>query len=75
MKLRHDPYCESGVICDADNIGRRARATEVHHIKDTKTYPEFAFVWENLMSICHGCHSHETARSTEGFAKPNREAA
>jgi len=45
MKLRNDPYCESGVICDVDNIGRRARATEVHHIKDTKQYPELAFVW------------------------------
>ena len=73
MKLRNDPYCESGVVCDADGIGRKARATEVHHIKDTKQYPELAFVWENLMSICHECHSHETARSTEGFVKPKTE--
>jgi 5-methylcytosine-specific restriction endonuclease McrA len=75
MKLRNDPYCESGVICDADNIGRRAQATEVHHIQSTEEFPALAFVYENLMSICKACHSHETARSTQDFAKPKTEAA
>jgi 5-methylcytosine-specific restriction protein A len=75
MKLRHAPYCESGVICDPDNIGRRAIATEVHHVKDSKQHPELFFVYENLLSVCHECHSHETALATEGFAKPTSRAA
>ena len=60
MKLRNEPLCESGIVCDPDNI-LRAVATEVHHIQSVEDHPELAFVYENLMSVCKACHSYETA--------------
>jgi len=76
MKLRESPFCESGSVCDPEpKTGRRAPATDVHHVKKARDYPELFFDYDNLACLCHACHSQETARTTEGFAKPLREAA
>ena len=40
----------------------RRLATEVHHIKPIRDYPELRLVWENLMGLCKSCHSKRTAR-------------
>lgn len=29
----------------------------VHHIKDLRTHPELGLDWDNLVAICHMCHS------------------
>jgi hypothetical protein len=63
MKLRHSPLCESGIVCDPDNK-LRAIATEVHHVQSVEEFPELMFVWENLLSMCKACHSHETQRES-----------
>lgn len=44
------------------------RATEVHHIKEIKMYPEFAFENDNLISLCAQCHNIRHERYPKKFA-------
>jgi 5-methylcytosine-specific restriction protein A len=54
LKLSMNPLCE-------DPLGlhphKSVTAAQVHHIKALVTHPELAFDFENLMSVCHACHS------------------
>jgi 5-methylcytosine-specific restriction enzyme A len=49
-KLRANPICER---CD------RRLATDVHHKRGVAVDP---WSWGELESLCHSCHSRETAR-------------
>jgi hypothetical protein len=62
-----DPFCMSGVICDADNVGRRAVSTDVDHIIPKELGGTDAE--ENLQGLCHECHSFKTATQDSTFAK------
>ena len=56
--LASSPVC---VAC------KRRLATEVHHLKDVKDYPELAYAAHNLQALCKPCHSKITL--TETLAK------
>jgi 5-methylcytosine-specific restriction enzyme A len=55
--LREHPLC---VDCRAKY--RLTPATEVHHIRKLKDYPQLKYAEDNLMALCHKCHSKRTAR-------------
>ena len=50
-KLAENPLCE---VCEAK--GLITPATEVHHIKPVRDYPELRLDMNNLMSTCTPCH-------------------
>ena len=56
-KLSINPFCER---CEP-----LTPATEVHHIKDAKKYPELFYEIDNLESLCKPCHSSHTAKQNK----------
>lgn len=75
-KLRSQPICE---VCEQK--GRVTSAQAVHHrhpIEDSSTRQEmrkWAFMWENLMSVCHRCHADIHKAAGKGTARLSRERA
>ncbi len=55
--LKRHPLCHD---CEAE--GMYVTATEVHHIKRLRDYPELKYAEDNLMGLCHECHSKRTVR-------------
>lgn len=57
-KLADNPLCET---CEAD--GKSTLASEVHHrvpvesVSTEARMKELMFSYNNLMSLCHGCHA------------------
>lgn len=45
------------------------RATEVHHKKELKDYPQLRLDDENLVSLCVKCHNDKHGRYTKKFLK------
>lgn len=45
------------------------KATEVHHIKELREYPELALADDNLISLCSQCHNARHGRYIKRFAK------
>lgn len=37
-------------------------ATEVHHVRKVRDYPQLRLEWSNLMACCRACHQIRTAR-------------
>lgn len=51
--LKRDNY-----LCQwCKRYGRTVEASTVHHIKHADEYPELAFIDNNLVSLCTGCHN------------------
>lgn len=51
--LKRDNY-----ICQwCKRYGKTVEASTVHHIKRADEYPELAFINNNLVSLCTGCHN------------------
>ena len=48
------------------------RATQVHHIKKLRTYPELAFEEDNLVSLCTQCHNIRHGRQPKRFVKKKK---
>src|ERR1019366_9090359 len=48
------PLCQD---CGEDHP---SAATEVHHVKKVREYPELQFFEDNCMALCHDCHSRRT---------------
>lgn len=48
------------------------RATQVHHIKELRDYPDLAFDEENLISLCTRCHNIRHGRQPKRFMKKKR---
>lgn len=42
---------------ECKRYGRRVEATIVHHKKPVESFPELAFVDDNLVSLCAKCHN------------------
>jgi 5-methylcytosine-specific restriction enzyme A len=40
-------------------------ATEIHHIKEKKYFPELALDYANLESLCKPCHSKHTIKENK----------
>jgi 5-methylcytosine-specific restriction protein A len=74
MKLNENPFCESGILCDQFQTGRRAVSTDVHHKLGVQDRPDLQWDFDNLEALCHECHSHFTALH-EGFASGKSQAA
>lgn len=55
--LREHPLCED---CLAAHC--MTPAAEVHHIRKLRDYPQLKYAEDNLMALCHRCHSKRTAR-------------
>jgi 5-methylcytosine-specific restriction protein A len=55
--LTRHPLC---VRCLSDE--RVTAATEIHHRRELRDYPELRFEEENLEALCKSCHSRETNR-------------
>lgn len=45
--------------------GRTREAVEVHHLKPAQTFPELAWMDENMVSLCPACH--RKAHPEKGF--------
>ena len=52
LKLDLNPLCEE---CEAK--GLIEPATQVHHVKERRDYPELALDLDNLQSLCLACHN------------------
>lgn len=66
MKLRalflaHYPMCMMP--------GCNAPAVDVHHKVSVRKAPSLRLVWDNLMSLCHACHSRVTRQEAMRDAK------
>ena len=55
--LRRKPLCEH---CEQQD--RTTEAKHVHHDKPRKQFPQLAFDYDNMVALCHPCHSKEEAR-------------
>ena len=59
---------EKGIKLSAEERKIR-RATEVHHIKELKEYPELALEDDNLVSLCTQCHNVRHGRNPKRFVR------
>lgn len=55
--LREHPLCHDCLL-----IGRVEPASEVHHTKKVRDYPELRLVKEYLMCLCKRCHNTRTSK-------------
>jgi len=53
--------------------GKYARARNVHHIKELKEFPEFAYDDENLEAVCIRCHNELHPEKLERFRNKEKE--
>jgi 5-methylcytosine-specific restriction protein A len=77
MKLRANPLCE---VCEREGIVTSAHAVHHRHpIEDSTSKAEmrkWAFMWENLVSVCDACHAKihkEQGKGTKALAKQRAE--
>lgn len=77
MKLRANPLCE---VCEQEGIVTSAHAVHHRHpIEDSTSKAEmrkWAFMWENLVSVCDACHAKihkEQGKGTKELAKQRAE--
>lgn len=55
-------YLQENPLCvDHLKDGIVYPATEVHHVKKAREYPELRYEETNLMALCHNCHARRTA--------------
>ncbi|MEA4919370.1 MAG: HNH endonuclease signature motif containing protein [Clostridiaceae bacterium] len=57
--LKRHPICED---CLRAKPAQYVTATEVHHVKKLRDYSQLKYAEDNLMALCHDCHSKRTAR-------------
>ena len=77
LKLRANPLCE---VCEQEGIVTSAHAVHHRHpIEDSTSKAEmrkWAFMWENLVSVCDACHAKihkEQGKGTKELAKQRAE--
>ena len=77
LKLRANPLCE---VCEQEGIVTSAHAVHHRHpIEDSTSKAEmrkWAFMWENLVSVCDTCHAKihkEQGKGTRALAKQRAE--
>ena len=77
LKLRANPLCE---VCEQDGIVTSAHAVHHRHpIEDSTSKAEmrkWAFMWENLVSVCDACHAKihkEQGKGTKALVKQRAE--
>jgi 5-methylcytosine-specific restriction protein A len=45
---------------DCEKEGRVTVATQVHHVKPRKEFPDLTFDEDNCIGLCAGCHTRRT---------------
>ena len=77
LKLRANPLCE---VCEQEGLVTSAHAVHHRHpIEDSTSKAEmrkWAFMWENLVSVCDACHAKihkEQGKGTKALAKQRAE--
>jgi|GEM_PF-6220522 len=66
IRIRRAVKVERGSTCEACGQASPIEQLCVHHILETRIYPEFAREPLNMLVLCRSCHSSMT--SAEGFA-------
>ncbi|HCG5939063.1 TPA: HNH endonuclease [Vibrio parahaemolyticus] len=66
-KAKESPLCEN---CLTYTIIKPVDV--VDHIKPLLDYPDLAYVFSNLQSLCHQCHNDKTAKETAERKKPKQ---
>ncbi|WP_423252268.1 HNH endonuclease [Vibrio vulnificus] len=66
-KAKDSPLCEH---CLTYNIIKPVDV--VDHVKPLLDYPELAYVFSNLQSLCHQCHNEKTAKEAAERKKPKQ---
>lgn len=62
-KLRKKALVRDNNECQRCKVkGKYSKATNVHHMKEVKEFPEFALILENLECLCIRCHNDEHRR-------------
>ena len=51
------------------NDRRIRKASDVHHIKELREYPELGLEDDNLISLCVDCHNKRHGRTIKKFTK------
>lgn len=59
---------EKGIILYGEESKIR-RATEVHHVKEMKKFPELWLEDDNLISLCTQCHNIVHGRNPKHFVR------
>ena len=76
QKIRANPLCEE---CEKRGIVRSAHCVHhVHPIEDSATMEEmrkWAFMWQNLVSLCDECHARIHKERGKGTTQLRRERA
>ena len=67
IKLVNNPFCE-----ECAKNGLLIPAVDCHHITDIKDDPTKALKYDNLMSLCKGCHSTITYSTNSNALHPGR---
>lgn len=57
LKLRAAFVSENPLCAECKRKGRVTPARHVHHKQPRKAYPDLAYEWDNLESICLECHN------------------
>ena len=77
LKLRANPLCE---VCEQEGIVTSAHSVHHRHpIEDSTSKAEmrkWAFMWENLVSVCDACHAKihkDQGKGTKALAKQRSE--
>lgn len=72
QKLRANPLCEEcakeGIVTSAHCVHHRHPIEDSHSMQEMK---HWAFMWENLQSLCDACHAHihkEQGKGTKALA-------
>lgn len=60
-QIARDRFLRDNPLC-VDCLPRVELATEAHHIRKVKDYPELRLEQSNLMALCKGCHAVRTRR-------------
>jgi 5-methylcytosine-specific restriction protein A len=60
-------FLQAFPLCaDCERDGRVGAANEVHHKQPRLEYPELAYEWSNLESLCKSHHSKHSAQERRG---------
>ncbi|WP_051303180.1 HNH endonuclease signature motif containing protein [Psychromonas aquimarina] len=63
-KAHLNPLCEE---CLTYNVIRPLDV--IDHIQEIEDYPELAYTYSNLKSLCHSCHNNKTAKAKTARTK------
>ncbi|WP_408692970.1 HNH endonuclease [Vibrio fortis] len=69
-KAKANPICEE---CLTYNVIKPLDV--VDHVKEILDYPELAYTFSNLRSLCHSCHNAKTAKAKADRTKPTTMSA